>query len=174
MVWVLAHRGVTPVASGGASPTQSPVRAALRALALGIGVLTVSAPAALAADQPIRILSVTPDPQTQQLTVNSMTYDRRTETVTISVTPECYWVTIYPSYPGGEPVTFLTGVGGTEARAQQRDDSLHTFAVGGECFEPTTLTLVGLKPGRATISVGVLLYAQHADTPHLTYEVVLR
>jgi hypothetical protein len=36
------------------------------------------------------------------------------------------------------------------------------------------LTIEGLRPGPATLAVGMLLYAEHADLRQLTYEVILR
>jgi hypothetical protein len=150
-----------------------PLRIGARAALVLLTVMAFGT-SAQAADPPVKIVSVTPDPSTQDMTVNSIAYDPVTRVAEISVTPDCYLVTIYPSDPEGEPITFLTGVGGADVAASQRGNSTYTFVVGGTCGEPITLTVEGLKPGPASLAIGVLLYAGHADFNQLTYQVILR
>ena len=83
--------------------------------------------------QPVKIVSVTPDPDTQDMTVNSIAYNPVTRVAQISVTPDCYLVTFYPGNPIDPPFTFLTGVGGADVFAEQRGDSTYAFVVGGTC-----------------------------------------
>jgi hypothetical protein len=142
--------------------------------ALLAAAMALSGGGAYAADPPVKIISVSPDPQTSNMTVTSITYDPISRVASVSVTPNCYLVTIYPSYPGGETITFITGVGGADFWATQRDETVSTFVVGGTCGEPITMTIEGLRPGPATLAVGMLLYAEHADLRQLTYEVILR
>ena len=151
-----------------------PSRIGARAALLAFALMLFGATSALAADPPVKIVSVTPDPDTQDMTVNSIAYNPVTRVAQISVTPDCYLVTFYPGTPIDPPFTFLTGVGGADVFAEQRGDSTYAFVVGGTCYEPITLTVEGLKPGPATLSIGVLLYAGHADFNQLTYEVILR
>jgi hypothetical protein len=150
------------------------IRASFGAAVLVLSLVSFGATGAIAAPPPVKIVSVTPDPATQHMTVEWITYDRATRTTTISVTPNCYWYTIYPSYPGGEPVTYLTGVVGADVVASQRDETTYAFVVGGECEEPATLIVQGLKPGPATLEVGVVLSAQHVGFYRVTYQVILR
>jgi hypothetical protein len=150
------------------------LRIGARVVLLLVAAMSFGAAGALAADPPVKIVSVTPDPQSQDMTVNSITYDPMSRETVISVTPDCYLVTIYPSYPGGEIVTFMTGVGGADVAASQRSESTYVAVTGGTCGEPITLTVAGLKPGPATLAIGVLLYAEHADFNQLTYQVILR
>ena len=151
-----------------------PSRIGGRAALLVFALMLFGATSALAGDPPVKIVAVTPDPDTQDMTVNSIAYDPVTRVAQISVTPDCYLVTFYPGNPVDPPFTFLTGVGGADVFAEQRGDSTYAFVVGGTCYEPITLTVEGLKPGPATLSIGVLLYAGHADFNQLTYEVILR
>jgi hypothetical protein len=138
---------------------------------LGIGTTDV-----LAADQPVKILatSITWAPVDVTMTVNSMTYSRVTRTATVSVTPNCYWVNLGTDGPDGPPHIFLTGVGGADFVAVQRGQTWHAYVLGGVCEVPITLTIDGLQPGVATLSVGVLLYAEHANEQVISYRVVLR
>jgi hypothetical protein len=138
-----------------------------------VSVLAIGPSGVLAADRPIKILSASA-PLVSTFTINSMTYDRVSGTATVSVTPNCYWDTIYASYPGGEDVTFLTGVGAADFAATQRGERTYVFVVGGACEAPATLTIEGLAPGVATLDIGVLLWAQHADYRQISYQVVLR
>ena len=151
-----------------------PSRIGARVALLVFALMSFGATSALAADPPVKIVSVAPDPDTQDMTVNSIAYDPVTRVAQISVTPDCYLVTFYPGNPIDPPFTFLTGVGGADVFAEQRGDSTYAFVVGGTCYEPITLTVEGLKPGPATLSIGVLLYAGHADFNQLTFEVILR
>ena len=153
----------------------SPLRMRAGATALLVaGVAFGASGAYAAADPPVKIISVTPDPQTSNMTVNSITYDPISRVTSVTVTPECYVVTIYPSFPGGEIITFTTGVGGADFHASQRRTQLSTFVVGGTCDEPITMSIEGLLPGPATLDVSMLLYAEHADLRQLTFEVILR
>jgi len=151
-----------------------PLRTGARAGLIVLLLMATGATTAVAADPPVKIVSVTPDPDTQDMTVNWIAYNPVTRVAQVSVTPDCYLVTVYPGNPVDPPYTFLTGVGGADVFAEQRGDSRYAFVVGGTCGEPITLTFEGLKPGPATLSIGVLLYAEHADFNQLTYEVILR
>jgi hypothetical protein len=153
---------------------KSPFWTRAGAALLLIAALIANVAGAYAADPPVKIISVTPDPGSQDMTVNSIEYDPVSRLTTISVTPDCYVVTIPPSNPVDDPITFVTGVGGADVTASQRSESTYAFVVGGTCAEPITLTVEGLRPGPATLAVGVLLYAEHADFNQLTYEVILR